>query len=212
VVWLVERWRTVPGLLHGFGGRGEAGPPGVVTLRQVHGRTVLRAEEVQPRSEGDGLIAARPGLRIGVWTADCVPVALVAPEERVAAIVHCGWRGTAAGTVVEAVERLGSDFGIRPHSVEAALGPAIGGCCYEVGEEVVETLRAHLGQLVDAGLRPGGRRPKLDLRAVLGAVLRSVGVAAIEQVGPCTACRCDLLHSYRQERSGGRQLSWIGWD
>lgn len=214
MTWTVERWRRVPGLEQRFGDRLAPAPAAVVTLRQVHGRLVCPVDEVTSETmEGDGLVTDRAGAIVAVWTADCVPVHLVAPAARVASAVHCGWRGSAAGILGEALGLLGRRWNIRPAEVEAALGPAIGACCYEVGTEVRDAFVARAGpRLGTVGFEARGDRLAFDLRAFLEAELRELGVATVEHVGPCTACTIEHLHSYRRERqTRGRQLSWIGW-
>ncbi len=211
--WIVARWAAVTGLEHGFGRRGDPSPSAVTTLRQVHGRRVHDVKDVRAgESEGDGIVSADDGTRVGVWTADCVPVHLVARNPRAAAAVHCGWRGTAAGMIPAALEALERGYGVSPASIEAALGPAIGGCCYEIGTEVRDAFRSRVGRsLGDVGFEERGGRLFLALRRFLAAELAIFGVAQVETVGPCTACRTDLLHSFRKEGGSGRQLSWIGW-
>ena len=213
MAWEVARWGEVFGLTQGFGDRREIPPPGVRTLRQVHGRQLYDARDVRSgESAGDGLVTVVGGPLVGVWTADCVPVHLVAPRARVAAAVHCGWRGTGAGVIPAALELFERQYAVSSTEVEAALGPAIGGCCYEVGGEVREAFRSRAGQpLGDVGFTTRGGRLFLDLRIFLAAELAGLGVAQVETVGPCTACHTDLLFSYRKEGSTGRQLSWIGW-
>ena len=207
--WTVARWESEPSFVHGFGGRDEPGPPGVTTLRQVHGQLVRVVGEVVPGNEGDGLVCASPGDLAGVWTADCVPLLLLAPRRRVAAVVHSGWRGTVAGIVDEALAKLRDAHGIALEAVEAALGPSIGGCCYEVGEEVREAFRA--AEKGESGFSTHGGRLHLDLREVLEAQLHEAGVIQVERVGPCTACKTDQLFSSRKEGKTGRQLSFVGW-
>src|SRR4051812_45342737 len=116
--WSVERWRRVAGLEQSFGDRHEPQPSGVTTVRQVHGRIVHAAEEAESGvTEADGLATDRPGARVGVWTADCVPVHLVAPEARVAAAVHCGWRGSAAGILGTALDLFAGRWKVQPRDV-----------------------------------------------------------------------------------------------
>lgn len=213
VGWTVARWKAVSGLEHCFGGRDERPPPGVATLRQVHGRRVYDVEEVRGDGfEGDGIVTSVADARVGVWTADCVPVHLVARQPRVAAALHCGWRGAAVGMIPAALEALEGSYGLLPSHLEAALGPAIGGCCYEIGAEVRDAFRSRVGTaLGDAGFEERAGRLYLDLRTFLTAELAALGVVHVERIGPCTACRTDLLHSFRKEHGSGRQLSWIGW-
>ena len=213
MAWGAERWRRIEGLEHGFGDRLNPSPAAVTTIRQVHGRVVHHVDDVTAGvTEGDGLATDRPGVRVGVWTADCVPVHLLAREARVAVAVHCGWRGSAAGILGAALDLLAARWGIAPRDVEAALGPSIGGCCYDVGAEIerafVERAGARLGR-VGFQLRDG--RLFLDLRRFLDADLLALGVSRVEAIGPCTSCRSDVLHSYRKGSREGRQLSWIGW-
>ena len=212
--WTVERWAGIEGLEQGFGDRRLAPPPAVRTLRQVHG-TVVRVvdDALSDRDAADGLATDRRGERVGVWTADCVPVHLVAPRAAVVAAVHCGWRGSAAGILRAAFQLFEQRWGVRASMVEAALGPSIGGCCYEVGEEVRSAFIGRAGSdLGNVGFQSRAGRLFLDLRTFLAEELRRIGVAEVVRVGPCTACRNDLLHSYRKERANaGRQANWIGW-
>jgi len=212
-----------PGLRHGFlDGRESAGatwdrvlagigaPLPILVPRQVHGTDVVEALPGDaPRA--DGLVAARRGLLVGIVTADCVPVLLVDRRRRVAAAVHAGWRGAATGVLESAVECLGRTAGTPAADVEAAVGPAVGGCCYEVGPEVLEAFRARSGDVtVPAWSERGGRR-HVDLRVAASLLLAAAGVPSVEVLGPCTACD-RRYHSYRRDGAGtGRQLSFVGW-
>lgn len=216
-------WRALPGLRHGFldrrvgedgGGWAVAGPGGaslpVAVARQVHGTRVVAARPEGARPEADGLVPAAPGILVGVVTADCVPVLLIDPRQRAAAAVHAGWRGTAAGVLEATIECLTATCDSRPGDLEAAVGPAIGGCCYEVGPEVVDAFRARSGDLT-AAWQHGAGRPHLDLRRVAQLLLRVAGVSAVTILGPCTACD-RRYHSYRRDgATAGRQLSFVGW-
>jgi YfiH family protein len=218
---------ALPGVVHGFerrrgAGLGETrteararveatldGAGRLFLMRQVHGATVLQAPwEGAP--EADAAVAAEPGLLVGVETADCLPLLLVDPVRRVAAAVHAGWRGTAAHVTARTVEALLAG-GSRPDDLVAAVGPGIGACCYEVGEE----LREAFGPDGDAFFRPVPRgRPHLDVRAANVRQLRDAGVSSeqIHHVDDCTACRPDLYYSYRRDGRGtGRMLSFVGY-
>ena len=210
--WLVPRWTSIPGLDHSFGDRHFPAPQPVTTLRQIHGQRVYDLQDLRGREvEGDGLVTDRIPSRVGVWTADCVPVHLLAPGARVAAVVHAGWRGSAAGVVETAVDLLTTRWNLRPHEIEAAMGPAIGGCCYRVGDEVRAAFESRYGALGRTTFDERDGSLYLDLRKFLAAQLKSLGVSTVERIGPCTACRTDLLCSYRKEGQTGRQLSFIGW-
>ena len=209
--WTVRRWKHRSDLEQCFGGRGDAPRSPVVTLRQVHGRVVHHVDEMKSGvTEGDALVTDRRGSTIGIWTADCVPVHLVPRSGKIVAAAHCGWRGAAAGVVPATLGVLRDRWGVEPPDVEVALGPSIGGCCYEVGREVYDALEARAGEGARSAFEPRGDRLHLDLRSFIAAELAALGVREIERVGPCTACRPDMLHSYRKQRDSGRQLSWIG--
>lgn len=227
----------VPGLVHGFEQRvGSPDPPGAVgpsrgesreasrrrvaqalegrgrllLLKQVHGSSVAVAPwEGTP--EADAAVARGPRLLLAVETADCLPILIVDSRRRAVAVAHAGWRGTASGVATRAIEALvagGSD----PEDLQAALGPSIGPCCYEVGEE----LRAAFGPAGAAFFRPGPRgRPHLDVRAANRGQLLAAGLRPhrIHEVRDCTACRPDLYHSYRRDGAGaGRMISFVGWE
>lgn len=168
-------------------------PDGVVMGRQVHGAELREhAERQEPRvyadvvkspDEVDAHATADPGLTPLVMVADCLPVALDGPGG--VAMAHCGWRGLAAGVVARAATAVDAEA--------AAVGPGIGPCCYEVGDEVL----AEFGDL--DGVADGRM---LDLSAVARALLERAGVEATEISGLCTKCNPDLFYSHR--RDGGR--------
>jgi len=152
----------------------------------------------------DALITADSGLGLVVWTADCVPVLISGGP--VVAAVHSGWRGAAEDVTGAVVRRFGSEYGVRPEQLRAALGPAISGHCYPVGAEVVDALRRHA---VDESRWLNGHH--VDLRAFLEARLESCGVVptAITTFERCTASSPDLASHRRDGDAAGRQWSLI---
>jgi hypothetical protein len=213
----VDLLTAVPGLAHGFGQRSGApsgsasgpGPAAILLMSQVHGRT-LRHAPWEGMPEGDACVAAAGSGVIGIKTADCLPVLIADQHRRVVAAAHAGWRGTAAGVAGAAVEALvagGSD----PRDLVAALGPGIGPCCYEVGDDVKAALGPAGRSFFVAG--PRGRY-HLDVRRANRAQLRAAGLAdaAIASVDHCTFCRADLYHSYRRDGPrSGRMVSFVGF-
>jgi YfiH family protein len=191
---------------HGFGTRdSEDWPNGLplARLKQIHSNRVVEACEPGWLGEGDALITGKPGLWLSVRTADCYPVILADREHRAVAVVHAGWRGAAGEIVLRAFGAMRERFGSCPENTVAAIGPGIGGCCYEVGAEVAEQLEKWA---------PVSRR-KVDLSRVLVAQLESVGVlrSGIEVAGRCTYCDDAEFHSYRRERDlAGRMVSAAG--
>ena len=127
--------------------------------------------------------------------------------------VHSGWRGAAARVVPAALEALASLHGTRPSSIRAWLGPSIRGCCFEVGEEVVEAIETAYGGIDDLVDRSRGVRPHVDLPGLTTRILRDAGVdaEAIDDSGLCTRCEGSIFHSYRRDRErSGRNLMLIG--
>ncbi|HEX9188253.1 MAG TPA: peptidoglycan editing factor PgeF [Vicinamibacteria bacterium] len=218
---------AIPGLVHGFEQRSPAERPEtleeshvrvaralephgrLLLLKQVHGVAVAEAPwEASP--EADAACAAAPGLLLGIQTADCLPLLLVDPRLRRVAAAHAGWKGTASGIASRMVEALlvrGSD----PSDLVAAIGPGIGDCCYEVGEE----LRAAFGPAGAPFFRPRPNgRPHLDLRAANARQLESAGLhpGAVHHVACCTRCRADLYPSFRRDgKAAGRMISFVGF-
>ncbi|HEY7558986.1 MAG TPA: peptidoglycan editing factor PgeF [Candidatus Binatia bacterium] len=188
----------------------------VVTMKQMHGDDIIEVMDtnLKEAGEADAMVTAKPGVFLGVLTADCVPILFVAPKERLVAAVHAGWRGTLGGLAAKAVNYFAGQYNVAAGSLEAALGPSIGACCYEVGDDVVEPLCARWGKLAHACVERSGVKPHLDLRRLNRAILGAAGLPAehIFELGPCTSCAADDYFSYRRERKEtGRQMSVIGW-
>jgi hypothetical protein len=227
-LWLqTDGWDRFPGLVHGFSGRlqdqeaalSALGVHGLTlhTLKQVHGDEIVVINRRNPwdkRPEADGMITAEAGALLGVATADCVPVLIVEPEKGLIAALHAGWRGTLKGICPRAVETLTAGWGVSPQRLWVALGPAIGGCCYEVGREVGEALSQRWQTDDPAAWRPVGEKGFVDLRTINLAQLEQAGIPRmqISLVGPCTFCGSAAFASYRREGlEAGRQISVIGW-
>jgi YfiH family protein len=188
----------------------------IVTMRQVHGDKIVEVSDanIKEAGEADAMVTAKASLFLGVLTADCAPILMIAPEKRLAAVIHAGWRGSLAGIAAKAVKRFAEAYDVAPASLEAALGPSIGPCCYEVGEDVVAPLLARWGRLAEDTITSPGAKPHVDLRGLNRAILRDAGLSVerIFELGPCTKCAQDEFFSYRREgKQTGRQISVIGW-
>jgi hypothetical protein len=187
-------------------------------FRQVHGAKVL--EVGAPESHGgvreaDAFVSFRDSgaTVVGVRTADCLAILLADRAGAAVAAVHAGWRGTARGVARAAVAKLTAG-GVSPGELVAALGPAAGGCCYEVGDEVVAAL-AEAGRVNPREISrrgPGGTL-RLDLVAANRVQLEQEGIpaASIDVSGHCTICS-GLFHSFRRDgESAGRMMACIGF-
>lgn len=183
--------------------------------KQVHGSTVRlctdreRAKPTDPANdEADGLVTNVPGLPILAFTADCVPVLLHDPVAKVVAAVHCGWRSSVADILGVAVCKMAS-LGSLPSDIRAAIGPAIGRCCFETGPEVPEAVGNWLGEeardfyVPEAGV-PG--KYMVDLRAANRRRLLQLGVLPenIAVSDECTVCLPEKYWSHRGAKGGER--------
>lgn len=207
----------------------------LVALKQFHSDIVHLFDTAPPEPcRGDASLTRKPGLLLGVQTADCVPILLVDPTTRAVAAIHAGWRGTLQRIVAKTIGRMQMEFGARPADLLAAVGPSIGGCCYEVGTEVASAFHAQFPNASEwfdelrtgdepnplqwLNMKPPGHQPPpkgvlLDLRKANRAQLLEAGLGDknIFTSDLCTACRRDLLFSFRKEGPlSGRLLSVIG--
>lgn len=188
----------------------------VVTMRQMHGDNIVEVtdKKLKEAGEADGMFTAESDIFLGVLTADCVPILIVAPEQRVVAAVHAGWRGTLGGIAEKAVRMLEARYDILAGELEAALGPSIGSCCYEVKNDVSGPLMKKWGKLTTPSVRVRDGKTYVDLRRLNRDILRAAGIPGtqLHQVGPCTSCAHEEFFSYRRVGGEtGRQMSLIGW-
>ena len=175
--------------------------------RQVHGDTVVKVgagtrgagwdspANVVP--DADALWTDEADVGLVVLTADCVPILLADPEGGRIGVVHAGWRGLVAGTIEESVRALGS-----PDSLAGFIGPAIGPCCYEVGEDVAAPAAERLGDVV----RRRGDRVFLDLWRGATISLARSGVREIWPAALCTKCEPGRFYSHRAGARGRQGL------
>jgi YfiH family protein len=177
----------------------------LVLSNQVHGnavRVVTRADargiDNRDYPECDALITRDPGTALLVFTADCTPILLWDPVTGAVGAVHAGWRGTVSRIAVKTVLAMQEAYGCDPKNIHAAIGPNIGGCCFETGEEVPAALAESYGQEVLSLIRQGANNKYFpDLKAINALGLRRLGVAAIDLSAECTKCSPDRYWSHR---------------
>lgn len=178
-------------------------PDQIVTARQVHGNHVAAvsmadAGTIVPNT--DGLVTNTPGTALMLRFADCQPILLYDPEHRAIALVHAGWRGIAQGIAKRAVEALHRSFGSRPRNIIAGLGPAIGPCCYMVGDDVAAAMGYALPDWQAVMRLEGDGQWRFDLPAANAQQLLAAGVRQVEAAALCTACHVDEFYSHRAEQ------------
>jgi len=208
-----------------------------IQMRQVHSPIVHRVDGRQPHpAAGDGLITNTPGLLIAVKIADCLPVIAVDPSNRAIGVFHAGWRGTAQRIVEKGIGEMRRNFGSNPKDILVAIGPGIGVCCYQIGDEVIEQFRSQFSyadELIEEvfdshslhtkypllflnqrapGHGESAKVPHIDLVKANKRQATDAGVPEknIEALNLCTACRTDIFFSYRKEHVTGRMLGAVG--
>ena len=183
----------------------------LVTTNQVHGgkvRVVTAADwKEDPYEkvsyEADGLMTDTPGVVLLIFSADCIPVLLYDPVRRVAAAVHAGWRGTAAGIAATAVERMKEVYDCRPEDILAAVGPGIGPCCFETHEDVPNAMMAAVSSaaLPYVKVLENGKF-SLDLKGINARLLERAGLDA-SHIAVCQECTAGMAEKYWSHRRMG---------
>jgi YfiH family protein len=181
----------------------------LVSGRQVHGtqvqlvddshrgRGAVQIDDAIPQT--DALITRTPGLPLIIYTADCVPVLVYDPVEHALGLAHAGWRGTVGNIAGAVVAAMSAAFGSQPANLIVKLGPSIGPCCYEVGDEVIDAWRTSgIDRFADA-IQPKEPRAHLDLWLANGLAFEAAGVPAdqVEPSGICTRCQAERYFSRR---------------
>jgi polyphenol oxidase len=185
------------------------------TLHQIHSDRIHIIKDVADQwnqADGDALATRIENCALAVQTADCLPILIADPQNRVAAVVHSGWRGTLARILQKTIEAMKREFGSDPARLVAAIGPGIRACCFEVGEEVADLFKkefdGYLAKAVDQ--RPG--KFLVDLPKALELQLKRAGINPenSHDIGACTRCNPNEFFSYRAEgQNSGRMMAII---
>ena len=210
----------------------------LVSIRQIHSDLIHCVSEL-PKEPlvGDGLITSMPGILLGIQTADCLPVILVDTKQRAVGVFHAGWRGTVKRIVQKGVGEMRRCFGTLPRNIKAAIGPGIHACCYDVGPEVRQQFESQFAYAENLFRETEESDPVREKYPLLFLTARAPGHSELPTkifldlveanrrqlmdagVSPknisastlCTACRTDLLFSYRAEKGvTGRMMEVAG--
>ncbi|MFH1097636.1 MAG: peptidoglycan editing factor PgeF [Candidatus Desantisbacteria bacterium] len=200
----------------------QSDPSTIFVCRQIHGNNIYKPEKrcVYP-PEADALITNRKGITLSIFTADCLPIFILDPENGAIGLVHAGWRGTMSRIVQRTMEEMGKAYQTNPSSCLAGIGPGICGKCYEVGLPVVEYMLAEFKGfthfLQQKGRRHSGKgsisingKNLLNLSSLNKQQMLEAGVLEknISVCEYCTAENNSLLYSYRMEgENAGRMMS-----
>ena len=180
--------------------------PKVVSVRQVHGPDALildRPVHIGEKfvSGWDAILTNQPDLLVTVSTADCVPVLLADSTQRVVGVMHAGWRGAIQGLVSKTLMRMVDHFGCTVDSIQMAIGPSAGPCCYEVDGPVIEPLQSSFLDWASVLTLFDGDLGKIDLKELVRRQALDIGVSGdqIHVLTLCTICQSDQFYSYRRE-------------
>jgi hypothetical protein len=194
-------------------------PQRFIMVNQVHGDKILILDDASDRADKytsaafDAMVTDRPGLALGIKTADCCPVFLVDTVRQVIGAVHAGWQGTALKIAAKTVDILRKRFASDPKDILAVVGPAIGPCCYEVDRRVYDAMARDSHQtspFIPAESQGEKWLFNLPLANKLQVMEMGVPKANISSFPTCTACHKDIFFSHRGEKGKtGRQLNFI---
>lgn len=182
---------------------------------QVHGTAIAkitRENSGSPITETDGLITDETGVTLTTYYADCMAIMLYDPRRKAIGMAHGGWRGTAKAIGPMLASQMAEHYNSAPKDMLAALGPAIGPCCFQVGSEVVDIFESMpvLQSRADWHTVAGGK-PHLDLAKINRRLLIEAGIPdeSIISADMCTACNVELFYSHRREQGNTGRLSAV---
>lgn len=190
----------------------------MVHVDQVHGDRVLKLDAANRPSqggslgEGDGIITAEKGIPIMLLVADCLPILFYDPTHQAVGLAHAGWRGTVSHVAAKTLLAMGEAYGTRPEEVRAVLGPCIGACCYEVGEDVLKEF-LEIFPWAQEVLKPSSKGHwKLDLAESNARQLLEIGLKDDNLIrsGLCTIRHNGLFYSHRAEAHGSQATGRFG--
>ncbi len=178
---------------------------------QRHTDRIIVLQNFAKPEIADAVITDRKGIFIGIKTADCLPVLIFDPEHHAAGALHAGWRGTANGILRKTIQKMKEFFSSDAGDLLIAMGPSIKGCCYEVGEDVIEAIKKE-NPIEDYILRINGRKHlDLSLANLFQALASGVKRENIWISQDCTYCNSNEYASYRfHGKKAGRQYAVIG--
>jgi YfiH family protein len=159
----------------------------------------------------DAIITNRKSVLIGIKTADCVPILIYCPDQKVIGAVHAGWRGTAKGILRKTIKKMIEIYSCKKENFLIAIGPHIRGCCYEVGEEVIDAMKSQISNNDYIISKNGKFHIDLGMANVIQAIEEGLKKEQIFTVDDCTYCKSNEYASYRFHGKGaGRQYGFIG--
>lgn len=180
---------------------------------QIHSDivNVIDSSNIGQKIEGDALITNIKNVPLLVFTADCVPIAMIDKKNKAIAVVHAGWRGTYDRIVQKTLEQMKINYNTSVSDVVCVIGPSIGPCCYEVSEELVEKFNTNLTNSNEKFYIIEDNKYFLDLWKINEYLLKSSEIAKenIINLNLCTSCKADEFHSYRKHKQTPKRIGMI---
>jgi hypothetical protein len=184
-------------------------------LRQIHSDTIYYLSEnfrENYKLEGDGLFTDKPDIFLGVRVADCLPIYLFSPQNKVVGIIHSGRQGTLKLIVLKMIKMIQKKFKVNPNEINYALGPSIGLCCYNVAKEIIEQFESTLSEYHMAGaIDFRNNKSYIDIKKINQIVLEKTGIKKIADIALCSSCNTKLFYSARRDNSLQRNIAIIGY-
>jgi polyphenol oxidase len=175
---------------------------------QTHSANIKSTQD-SDFSQTDAVILTQPGVPVLLMFADCTPLILYDPIQHIGAVIHAGWRGTAQSITAQTALSLIENYGCKADNLIAVIGPAIGGCCYEVSQEVLEAVQQTVSAESSAYAHTNkSGKPQINLQQVNALQLQELGLRPPEILEHCTQCETEKLWSYRRGE-GGRQSALL---
>ena len=180
---------------------------------QIHSDIVNKIDEgnIGQKLEGDALITNIPNVPLLIFTADCVPIAIIDKKNKAIGLAHAGWRGTYDEIAKKTIEKMKENYNTNSEDLVCMIGPSIGACCYEVSKDLVEKFNLNFTNSNEKFYTIEEDRYKLDLRKGNEYILKECGVKEdnIVNLNLCTSCNSDKFHSYRKHNQTPKRIGTI---
>ena len=180
---------------------------------QIHSDIVNKIDEgnIGQKLEGDALITNIPNVPLLIFTADCVPIAIIDKKNKAIGLAHAGWRGTYDEIAKKTIDKMKENYNTNSEDLVCMIGPSIGACCYEVSKDLVEKFNMNFTNSNEKFYTIEEDRYKLDLRKVNEYILKECGVKEdnIVNLNLCTSCNSDKFHSYRKHNQTLKRIGTI---
>lgn len=177
---------------------------------QIHSDIVniVNEENIGSKKEGDALITNLREVPLLVFTADCVPIAIIDKKNKAIGAVHAGWRGTYSKIVKNTIDLMKKEYNTNPDDLICVIGPSIGPCCYEVSKDLVEKFNTILTNMEENFYIIKEEKYYLDLWSINEYILKTCGVKVenIINLNICTSCNSDKFHSYRVHEKTNKRI------